>query len=105
MLGFQPGRRHALVAGLVETGGGLLLALGLLTPVCGGTRVQRDACGCGERARPEGLLRPERQLRVHPRAWYRRVNHRVYGDRARYRSTRCSDIPWAVHPGAWRHFS
>ena len=32
-LGFHPGRRHALMAGLVETGGGLLLALGLLTPV------------------------------------------------------------------------
>ena len=32
-LGFQPGRRHALMAGLVETGGGLLLALGLFTPV------------------------------------------------------------------------
>jgi putative oxidoreductase len=33
MLGFQPGRRHALMAGLAETGGGLLLALGLLTPL------------------------------------------------------------------------
>jgi putative oxidoreductase len=32
MLGFPPGRRHALMAGLGETGGGLLLALGLLTP-------------------------------------------------------------------------
>lgn len=32
-LGFHPGRRHALIAGLVETGGGLLLALGFLTPV------------------------------------------------------------------------
>src|SRR5262245_34554729 len=32
-LGFRPGRRHAIVAGLVEAGGGLLLALGLLTPV------------------------------------------------------------------------
>jgi putative oxidoreductase len=32
-LGFHPGRRHALMAGLVETGGGLLLALGFLTPV------------------------------------------------------------------------
>ena len=31
-LGFHPGRRHALIAGLVETGGGLLLALGFLTP-------------------------------------------------------------------------
>lgn len=33
MLGFAPGRRHALMAGLVETGGGLLLALGLFTPL------------------------------------------------------------------------
>ena len=32
-LGFHPGRRHAALAGLTETGGGLLLALGLLTPV------------------------------------------------------------------------
>ena len=32
-LGFRPGRRHALMAGLVETGGGLLLVVGLLTPV------------------------------------------------------------------------
>lgn len=33
MIGFPPGRRHALMAGLAETGGGLLLTLGLLTPV------------------------------------------------------------------------
>jgi putative oxidoreductase len=32
-LGFVPGRRHALFAGLAETGAGLLLALGLVTPV------------------------------------------------------------------------
>lgn len=32
-LGFHPGRRHALLAGLAETGGGLLLALGLFTPL------------------------------------------------------------------------
>src|ERR1700681_1622968 len=32
MIGFVPGRRRALMAGLAETGGGLLLALGLLTP-------------------------------------------------------------------------
>jgi putative oxidoreductase len=32
-LGFVPGRRHAFMAGLVELGGGLLLALGLLTPL------------------------------------------------------------------------
>lgn len=31
-LGFHPGRRHAVMAGLVELGGGLLLALGLATP-------------------------------------------------------------------------
>lgn len=33
MIGFLPGRRHALMAGLAEGGGGLLLALGLMTPV------------------------------------------------------------------------
>jgi putative oxidoreductase len=32
-LGFQPGRRHALMASVVEIGSGLLLALGLLTPL------------------------------------------------------------------------
>ena len=31
-MGFHPGRRHALLAGLAETAGGLLLALGLFTP-------------------------------------------------------------------------
>jgi putative oxidoreductase len=33
MLGFPPGRRNALMAGLAETGGGLLLTLGFLTPL------------------------------------------------------------------------
>jgi putative oxidoreductase len=33
MIGFLPGRRHALMAGLTEVGGGALLALGFLTPV------------------------------------------------------------------------
>ena len=32
-LGFQPGRPFAVVNGLAEAGGGLLLVLGLLTPV------------------------------------------------------------------------
>jgi putative oxidoreductase len=32
-LGFTPGRRHALMAGVVEIGGGLLLAVGLATPL------------------------------------------------------------------------
>jgi putative oxidoreductase len=32
-LGFLPGRRHAFVAGFAETGGGLLLVLGLFTPI------------------------------------------------------------------------
>jgi putative oxidoreductase len=34
-LGFRPGRVMAAVAGLSEAGGGLLLALGLLTPLAG----------------------------------------------------------------------
>lgn len=33
MLGFRPGRRQALLAGLAETVGGLLLALGFMTPL------------------------------------------------------------------------
>ncbi len=32
-LGFNPGRRHALMAGLAEAGAGLLLALGFFTPL------------------------------------------------------------------------
>ncbi len=32
-LGFHPGRRHAFNAGVAEAGGGLLLALGFLTPL------------------------------------------------------------------------
>jgi putative oxidoreductase len=32
-LGFHPGRRHALLAGLAELAGGSLLALGLATPL------------------------------------------------------------------------
>ncbi len=32
-VGFRPGYRHALMAGLVEVGGGLLLALGAATPL------------------------------------------------------------------------
>ena len=32
-LGFRPGRRHALIAGLVELAAGSLLTLGLATPV------------------------------------------------------------------------
>jgi putative oxidoreductase len=32
-LGFVPGRRSAFMAGLAETGGGLLLALGAATPL------------------------------------------------------------------------
>ncbi|WP_432534786.1 DoxX family protein [Kineococcus arenarius] len=36
-MGFRPGRRNALAAGLAETGGGALLALGLATPAAGAT--------------------------------------------------------------------
>jgi putative oxidoreductase len=32
-VGFRPGRRHAVMAGLVETGGGLLFAAGAATPL------------------------------------------------------------------------
>jgi putative oxidoreductase len=36
-IGFLPGRRHALMAGLTEVGGGALLALGFLTPLAATT--------------------------------------------------------------------
>jgi putative oxidoreductase len=39
VLGFAPGRRHALMAGLVEIGGGLLLVVGLVTPFAAATIV------------------------------------------------------------------
>jgi putative oxidoreductase len=32
-VGFRPGRRHAILAGVTEVGGGLLLAIGLATPL------------------------------------------------------------------------
>jgi putative oxidoreductase len=32
-IGFKPGRRHAMLAGLVEIGAGVLLALGLASPL------------------------------------------------------------------------
>src|SRR5512138_389370 len=32
-LGFRPGRRHAVMAGVAEFGGGLLLTLGAFTPL------------------------------------------------------------------------
>jgi putative oxidoreductase len=38
-IGMVPGRVQALFAGLAETGGGLLLALGLLTPLAAGVVV------------------------------------------------------------------
>jgi len=38
-LGFPPGRRQAVMAGLAETGGGCFLALGLLTPFAAATVV------------------------------------------------------------------
>ncbi len=36
-LGLRPGRRHAVAAGAAEAGGGLLLALGLATPLAAAT--------------------------------------------------------------------
>jgi putative oxidoreductase len=38
-MGFAPGRQSALAAGMGETGGGLLIALGLATPVAGSAAV------------------------------------------------------------------
>src|SRR6266571_698314 len=58
MLGFLPGRRNALMAGLAETGGGVLLALGFLTPLAAAL-LQRNACRRRQRAYQEGVLHHE----------------------------------------------
>ena len=58
-LGFVPGRRNALLAGLSETAGGLLLALGLATPAAGR---EAEVLESSARAREPGPAEPAKQL-------------------------------------------
>jgi len=55
-LGFRPGRLFALTAGLAECGGGLLLAVGLFTPVGTAAIVSVMIVAIGTVHWPNGLL-------------------------------------------------
>jgi uncharacterized membrane protein YphA (DoxX/SURF4 family) len=50
MMGFRPGERHATVAGLIETGGGAALALGLATPAAGASTAIAMGVAAGAQA-------------------------------------------------------
>jgi putative oxidoreductase len=57
-MGFHPPRTSALLAGLGEAGGGLLLALGLATPV-GGAAAASTMAAAGAVHRPAGFFATE----------------------------------------------
>ncbi|MET4781527.1 DoxX family protein [Glaciihabitans sp. UYNi722] len=50
MMGFRPGERHATIAGLIETGGGAALALGLATPAAGASTAIAMGVAAGAQA-------------------------------------------------------
>src|SRR5262249_16452717 len=79
-LGFRPGTRAALMAGLAGTMGGLLLAMGAAPPpprppAAGGGVAGRHREGALE----QGFLQPHRRLRVSRRAGDRGGQHRDHG--------------------------
>src|SRR2546426_932047 len=78
MLGFSPGRRHALMAGLAETGGGLLLALRFLTPVAAAVVFSVMLVAALSVHVKKGFF-ITRGVRVHARPGCRRVDGRVHG--------------------------
>src|SRR2546423_5380191 len=55
-LGFVPGRRNALFAGLAEMGGGLLLAAGLATPIAAALALSVMVVAGGGGPPREGVL-------------------------------------------------
>src|SRR2546430_6857696 len=65
-LGFVPGRRSALLAGLAETGAGLLPALRLFTP--GAAAIPRAGIGVAGRSAPrkQRIFRPQGGLQETP---------------------------------------
>jgi len=54
-LGFRPGKVHATLAGLAEFGGGLLVALGLLTPVGSALLIMVMVAAIGSVHLPKGF--------------------------------------------------
>src|SRR5215475_7519010 len=55
VLGFRPGKVHATLAGLAEFGGGLLVALGLLTPVGSALLIMVMVAAIGSVHLPKGF--------------------------------------------------
>lgn len=60
-MGFEPGRRSALAAGLGEAGGGALLALGLATPMAGAAAAGTMAVAASTHV-PNGFFNAHRGL-------------------------------------------
>src|SRR3982751_2357225 len=54
-LGYRPGKPHATLAGLTEAGGGLLLALGLFTPLAAAALIGVMVNAIGAVHWPNGL--------------------------------------------------
>jgi putative oxidoreductase len=73
VLGFPPGRRHALMAALSETVSGVLLAVGLATPAAMAVVVSVMLVAAVT-TQQQGILRSKRRLRVRLRARRGRTN-------------------------------
>jgi hypothetical protein len=81
MLGFPPGRRHALMAWPGGDRWWPPSGARVAHAACVRTYLQRDACRCRDCAHQEGLFRPERGVRVPFRARYRRGSCSVHWPR------------------------
>src|SRR4030081_356265 len=57
-MGFRPGELHAVLSGGAEFGGGLLLALGLLTPLGAAAVTGSMLAGIAPAPRPQGVILP-----------------------------------------------
>src|ERR687885_1734071 len=54
-LGLRPGRRNAIAAGIAEAGGGLMLSLGLATPLAAASLASVMLTALRTAIRPEGI--------------------------------------------------
>lgn len=67
-VGLRPGRAHALAAGVCEFGGGLLIAVGLVTPFAAAALIGVMTAAVLTVHATQWLLRHQRRLRVQPHA-------------------------------------
>jgi putative oxidoreductase len=99
-LGFRPGKLHAVAAGLAEFSGGLLLALGLLTPLGAllVLAVMLTAMVSVHGSKGFFMTAGESSTRWCSPAWRWRWPFPAPGA---IRSTRCSASPSGAGSGAW----